>query len=514
MPGGRALATLVALALAAPGTTACLSAVEEPCPLRDPGGPGMRPPEPESLDPVAARKKRAFEAAHGGKEAARPFIKARLAGWPERFLVDRDELPTQDPAFLRRLAEDTWRGLAALRDRENGLPLDHVHLGQTRTLADSAIGDYTSTTNIGLHLLALVGAVELELLPRAEAIRRVERLLDTLGRLESREGFYFNFYDTTSEERTSNFLSFVDSSWLTAGLIVVRAALPELFEWASRLIDRGDYRFFYDAETGLLAHGYYVHRDRRSRLHYGMLYSEARLGAVIAIGKGDVPAALWFRMARTFPASCRWQARPPQGRRAKQLDGVRFRGGFYEWQGERYVPSWGGSMFEALMPTLLLDERRHAPRSLGANDLAHASVQRRYAIDELGLSVWGMSPSALPAQHGGYGEHGVPPLGAAGYAPGIVTPHASALALSLEPDAGANLRRLAAEYDLYGEYGLYDAVDPRSRQVASTYLALDQSMLFLALVNHLTGGRLRAHFASDPIVARVLPLLGLEDFFD
>jgi hypothetical protein len=519
---GQGIAALVALALVGPaagcGGPAALGFLQsperEPCPLVDPGPAGTRPPEPDSLDPVVPHRKRAWEAARGGTEAARPFIRARLAGWPRRFLIERGDLPLEDGAFLRRLASDTWRGLLALRDRENGLPVDHVHFGPELSLADSAIGDYTSTTNIGLHLLAVAGAVELRLIDRAEALALLERVLETLGRLEDRAGFYFNFYDTTSEERTTNFLSFVDSSWLTAGLIVVRAAFPELRDAATGLIERGDYRFFFDPEAGLMAHGYYVHRARRSRFHYGMLYAEARLGSLIAIGKREAPPGLWFRMVRTFPESCAWQNRPPRARHAKRMDGVEFRGGWYEWQGLRYVPSWGGSMFEALMPTLLIDEPRHAARSLGANDAAHAAVQRRYALEDLALPVWGMSPSAIPAT-GLYGEHGVPLLGAAGYAAGVVSPHASALALGIDPvPAIANLRRLAERYDLYGEYGLYDAVDPASGRIAHSYLALDQSMVFLALVNHLTDGSLRALFASDPIVQRALPLIGAEDFFD
>ena len=106
-------------------------------------------------------------------------------------------------------------------------------------------------------------------------------------------------------------------------------------------------------------------------------------------------------------------------------------------------------------------------------------------------------------------------LGSLGYPAGPVTPHASALALGVVPQAAlANLRRLAARYDVYGEFGFYDAVDPRTGRVAYKYLTLDQSMIFLALANHLTGHAVQRRFASDPIAQRVLPLLGAEDFFD
>jgi hypothetical protein len=171
-------------------------------------------------------------------------------------------------------------------------------------------------------------------------------------------------------------------------------------------------------------------------------------------------------------------------------------------------------MFEALMPTLVLDEARYAPRSLGANDRAHALVQRRYAAEVLGYPVWGISPSATPSGEG-YGEYGVEVLGARGYPAGAVTPHASALALGVTPGpALANLRELARRYDIYGDFGFYDAVDPLSGAVAHDYLTLDQAMLFVALVNHLGDGFVTERFAADPIARKILPLIGAEDFFD
>jgi hypothetical protein len=471
--------------------------------------------EPGARDVVVPVRKKAWEAALGGEEAARPHVQARLAGWPARLLVPRATLPPTDEGFVARLARDTWRGIAAFTDRHNGLPVDHVHLGAASTApAEARVGDYTNVTSVGLRLLATVAAHELGLVSGREAVDGLRGLLDTLGRLESHAGFFFNYYDTTSLERTSNFVSFVDSAWLTAGLMVVRTTFPELAPACTRLIERGDYRFFYDAATGRMSHGYFVHLGRRSRYHYGLLYAESRLGSLLAIGKGDVPEAHWFRMVRTLPAACAWQTQAPRARTLKEVRGQRFFGGWYEWRGERYVPSWGGSMFEALMPTLVLDEARWAPRSLGRNDAAHAAVQRRWALEQLGYPVWGLSPSTSPGGDG-YGEYGTTVLGTLGYRAGPVTPHAAALTLAVAPgEAIANLRALAERYDGYGEYGFYDAVDPRSGRVAHTYLALDQAMILVAAANHLQDRCIQRRFAADPIAARALPLLDAESFFD
>lgn len=470
---------------------------------------------PGALEIVIPLKKKAWENALGGEDAAKPYIRNRLAGLPQKLLVDAVSLPETDEEFAWRVARDTWRGVAALTDRENGLPVDNVFLGDGQAgVTDIRVRDYTSGSNIGLHLVAIVAAHELQLLSADQATGKIRRVLETLRRLETYRGFFFNFYDTTSLERTSTFVSFVDSSWLTAGLMVVRQAFPELYDQCTNLISQSDYGFFFNPTTQQVSHGYYVTLGARSPYEYGMLYTEARLGSLIAMGKGEVPQEQWFAMSRTFPAGCTWQTQIPKESRFKTVDGHSVWDGFFVWRGLRYVPSWGGSMFEALMPTLFVNEPQYAPRSLGVNDLTHATVQRQYALEMLGYPVWGVSPSATPAGDS-YAEYGVKVLGARGYEAGAVTPHASALALSVTPEAAiANLRTLAARYALYGEYGFYDAVDPRTGTVAYKYLSLDQSMLFIALANYLTDHSIQKHFAADPIMRKALPIIGHEDFFE
>ena len=471
-------------------------------------------PGPSIRDPMIPPQKTAWENQLGGKTAAQPHIHARLAGWPERLLADPAERSRDDLVFLWRLARDTWRGLAALSDREHGLPFDTVRLRGSIDPERAWLGDYTNVTNIGLYLIDIVAAWELSLIGPEEARARLDRTLSTLERLETWRGFFFNYYDTTTLERTSHFVSFVDSAWLTAGLMVVRNSVPELAARCTRLIEREDYRFFYDPVERLMMHGYYVNLPHRSEYSYGLLYSEARLGSLIAIGKGEAPEAHWFCMARTFPRAFDWQSQSPKGRADKTVNGFTFPSGYYSWKGLKYVPSWGGSLFEALMPLLVLDELRYAPASLGRNALAHTELSRRFTLEHLDYPVWGLSPSSTPSGDS-YGEYGARTLGVRGYPAGAVTPHAAALALLTEPAAAtANLRQLAERYPIYGDFGFYDAVDPKTGQVAYNYLALDQSMILIALANHLRDGAIQNYFAADPIIQRVLPLLAKERFFD
>ena len=475
-------------------------------------------PGPRASDRLLPAGKQAWERETGSRLEQTRRLHARLAGWPERAVVDPDELPRDPDAFLWRLARDTWRGLDALTDRASGLPIDNVRFGGGSVAVDAArIGDFTNVTSAGLHLMAIAAAVDLGLIPREAAAEKSRLLLTTLAGLETHAGFFYNYYDTTTLERSSHFVSFVDSAWLTAGLLVTRNAFPELAERVTPLVERGDYAFFYDPVEELMNHGFWTQLGVPAEYHYGLLFTEARTGSLLAVGKGDVPREHWTRLRDAFEVFSS-HARPRLGVRTRTLRSRTPQP--RSWQGIEFAPSWGGSMFEALMPVLVLDEPRLAPQTLGRNDEAHAVIQRRYALERLGLPVWGFSPSAEPGSDS-YEEYGVPLLGIAGYPAKVVAPYASALALAVTPGPAAqNLRRLADIPGAYGDYGLYDSVEPATGEVATKYLALDQSMLFLALANHIThspsdpGGCVRRHFAADPIVQRALPLVADEPSAD
>ncbi len=471
---------------------------------------------PSLLTSVVAPKKQQWEAEHGGFTASRLAIARRMSALPDRLLVERKSLPRDTEDFLWRVARDTWTGLDALTDRENGLVIDNIAVvGDLVPPLKLRIGDYTNITNIGLQLASITAARGLGLVPDSEARAAVSRILDTLATLKRFDGYFFNYYDTTSLEPTSSFLSFVDTSWLVAGLMIARQGFPDLERPINEILEPIDLHWFYDDATGLMSHGYYVNLGTLSAYEYGTFYTEARLGSLIAIGKGDAPVSHWYAMRRASQPGCMEGECPV-------LHKLEYRGSrgedvtvqSYRWRSYQYVPSWGGSMFEALMPRLVVDESRYAPRSLGPNGHAHALLQKLYATEALGFPVWGMSPCISP-DTGRYHEFGVRALGNHGYDETVVTPHAAALALAVTPDDAAdNLMEMARRYDVYGPFGFYDSVDPATGQVAYHQLALDQLMLFLSVANHLSGGEIPALFANDPWVEDALPLLAEERFFN
>jgi hypothetical protein len=471
---------------------------------------------PSLLSTAIAPNKKAWEEQQGAWLGSRFAIARRLTDRPDRLLVDRDSLPRDREKFLWRVARDTWAGLQAYTDRENGLAVDNVRIegGLVPPLA-LKIGDYTSITNIGLQLASIAAAQRLGLVAAPDARALASRILDTLADLPRHDGYFFNYYDTTSLEPTSSFVSFVDTAWLMAGLMVTRQAFPDLAGPANDLLEPLDLHWFYDDATGLMSHGYYGNMGTLSAFEYGYFYTEARLGSLVAIGKGDAPVSHWFAMRRA--------TRPPcDAGECPQLHQLRYLApeddlvsvSYFRWRSHQYVPSWGGSMFESLMPRLFLDENRWAPRSLGPNGEAHARLQKIHAEETLGFPVFGMSPCMSPAT-GRYQEFGVRALGSHGYDESVVTPHAAALALAVTPDdAAAALMELARRYDVYGPFGFYDAVEPATGKVAYDQLALDQLMLFLAVANHLSDDWVPRLFADDPWVTAALPLLAEERFFE
>ena len=99
------------------------------------------------------------------------------------------------------------------------------------------------------------------------------------------------------------------------------------------------------------------------------------------------------------------------------------------------------------------------------------------------------------------------------YTNGVVTPHASFLALRYAPRAAlANLAKLRSHFRIYGKGGFYDAVNVQTGKVARSYLALDQGMVMAAAANALSGDSLRSFFARGAIDQRIRPLLAMEQF--
>ena len=242
-----------------------------------------------------------------------------------------------------------------------------------------------------------------------------------------------------------------------------------------------EYDFLYDQTRHLLSIGYNVEQHRADTGFYDLLASEARLGSFVAIAQGKLPQEHWFSLGRLLTAT----------------------------GGDHPLLSWSGSMFEYLMPLLLMPTYE----STLLDRTYRAVVKRQIEYGRQRETPWGLTESGYNATdaHLVYQYHtfGVPGLGfKRGLADDlVVAPYASMLALMVAPEpACANLRRLAKR-GLLGRHGFYEAVDftasrvPHGQDsaVVRSFMAHHQGMSFLSLAYLLLDRPMQRRFLSDPL---------------
>ena len=417
-----------------------------------------------------------------------------------------------DEKFLYQIARDTWKYFENSLDRNTHLPVDHIRVSDP-----GGIGSYTTPTNLAMYFFACIAAHELGIISKKEAVKRIGETFETLRLMKRWQGVHYNFYDTGNLQVTRPYVSVIDLGWLAASWIVVRQAFPkELGGLATRFLQEVDFNEFYDPSIRQLYLGFDEAAGNFSPYHYGLIATEARVASLIGIGKGDLPEEHWWSIYRTPPQNWTWQNQIPQGKEV-EIDGNTVLEGYYTYEGKKFVPSWGGSLFEFLMPSLVIKEKELAPQSFGLNNRIATEIQMDYALNRQKYPVWGISPaSTASGRLWTYGEYGVKYLGVKGYRDeSIITPYASFLALETLPDhAIANVRRMLELYPIYGEYGFYDSINLVNGRVNAQYLTLDQGMILTAVANYLKRGVLKEYFHRDAIGKKAETLLEKERFFD
>lgn len=478
----------------------------------------------------------------------------------------------KDARDLLRYATDTWTSMAAMAHPDTGLVDDNIG-GDLN--AASASG-YTSPTNIGGYLWSTVTARDLGIIGADEARQRLTTTITTLEHMERNpgSGMFYNWYAPatgakltifpTSGDTIHPFLSTVDNGWLATALRVVREAEPSLHDRADALYRSMDFSAFFDpaGAAGLPAGtnrggfweappgdgcavavpmyngsgetAYYTCH------HYDTTVSESRIATYLAISDGAIPATGLYGTHRTMPPGCdwAWQEQLPTGT-TRTYDGVDVYEGTYSYDGMSFVPSWGGSMFESLMPDLFIPEAQWGPRSWGLNHPITVEVQKEHGLKDAKYGYWGFSPASDP--FGGYSEYGVDLAGmrSDGYTSdrektdvdidrpgchtgtnpdptfgdGVVTPHASFLALPYDHKGVMdNLRKIERKLGAYGPGGFYDAVAVKSDTIAKRYLSLDQSMIMAAIGNALTGDSLKGYVVDDAMERTLKPAIAQQVF--
>lgn len=267
------------------------------------------------------------------------------------------------------------------------------------------------------------------------------------------------------------------------------ARLDSIARLCRRLVDETDFAFLYDTEKKVLTIGFRPTENTRDNSFYDLLASEARLASFIAVASGAVEQEHWFRLGR----------------------------GLVGANGSRALVSWSGTMFEYLMPLLVM---RNYERTL-LDETYCAVVRRQIEYGAENDVAWGVSESAYNARdlqlNYQYAPFGVPGLGLKrGLAEDLViAPYASALALPLAANAAiANLRRLERE-GMFARYGFFEAVDYTKNRLppeqlsarVEAFMTHHQGMIFVALDNLLHDDVMQKRFHLNPMIESAALLL-------
>lgn len=401
------------------------------------------------------------------------------------------QISAEDRAFLLHEGALIWQYFQTwLKPEYHYLIPDNV-----QALPDKGPATRTSPTNVGLALLSCLSAVDLQLIVPRKALELLECQLSTLEALEKWHGHLYNWYDIeTARPLSPRYVSTVDSGNLCGDLLALAQGLtefgrPDLASRAKALAEEMDFTYLYDGAQQLFYVGYDWEHKTYPPNHYDLMASEARMTSYLTVARGEVPPRHWRQLSRAL------------------LQAGRYTG----------MASWTGTMFEYLMPQLLLPWYED---SLLSETLAFCLRQQRRRGSRAGIP-WGISESAYYAldreQNYQYKAHGVASLGLQrGLARElVVAPYASFLALLVEPGpAIANLRRLR-DLGAEGRYGLYEALDYTparggTRQhplVIQSWMAHHLGMSLVALDNCLTGGIWPRRLFRDPEMAAGQELL-------
>lgn len=400
-------------------------------------------------------------------------------------------LDEEERAFLSDAARATWRFFEEFCNEKSAhLPPDNFQESPAKPPVRN-----TSPTNIGMGLMACVSAYDLGFLEEDGLIKRLSDMIESVEGLEKWSGHLYNWYRLSDQSVLSpRYVSTVDSGNLVACLLTAEQALLALSSEAAgplaarcRALATGmDFTVLYDAQRSLFHIGYDGENGTLSKSWYDLLASEARLTSFMAIALSQVGNKHWLNLGRLLTRA----------------------------SGGRTLLSWGGTMFEYLMPVLFTGA---IPFTLLEESCAHAAAtQQSYASD----TPWGISESGYFAfdrfMYYQYRAFGVPSLGlqAARERERVIAPYASALALCLDPHSAVkNLMELKGLGAL-GSYGFFEAVDYTATRIRSgqgfelvkSYMAHHQGMSLCAMNNALNENVLQKRFHKIPEVraARLL----------
>ena len=425
---------------------------------------------------------------------AAPF----LMFWLGKKLPDNQKhLNEKEQKKVLNLAKNTWHFFDQMLSEENNwLIPDNYQLNRERKT------DYkTSPTNIGYSLLAVISASELGFISHKEALGKLERIVDTIIKLEKWNGHLFNWYDIHSLKALPNFfISTCDSGNFVASLYVIKGYLAsnfdhnhaqELLSKVERLINNTDFTKLYNHELDVFSIGYDHGAHTLLPYHYNNFASEARLTSFLTIAQGDAPYKHWFCLDKTL----------------------------VQYKGYKGVASWYGTLFEYFMPLIFLPTYKHtlmdetysfairAQKAFIRNSSVEGRTQRHLP--------WGISETAYNeldnAQNYKYHAFGVPYLKFQNTTPDriVISPYSSLMTITIDDTAVYENIQLLENIGMTSseDFGLYESYDAEDNVPILAHYAHHQGMILASLTNYLSDRCIQRYFMHEPAMKSMETLL-------
>jgi cyclic beta-1,2-glucan synthetase len=398
--------------------------------------------------------------------------------------IFKDELNDDSKEKLHSYTAAMWRYYEDFVDAcDNYLPPDNVQEAPIHVVAHR-----TSPTNIGLLLLSTLAARDLGLLDSELMFERISNTINTLEKLEKQNGNLYNWYDTrTLKPLRPRYISTVDSGNLVCSLIALREGCKDfrneainttnLIDKIQKLIDDTDLSRLYNKRRKLFHIGYDVEEDKLSDIYYDLLMSEARMTSYYAIAKRIAPKRHWGALGRTL---------------AKK-------------NGYTGPVSWTGTMFEYMMPHLLLPVYED---SMSAEALRFALYCQKQRVKDKGIP-WGISESGFYAFDSAlnyqYKAHGVQKIALKRGMDTelVISPYSSFLSMPFDPNSALRNLETLEEMGMYGRCGFYEAADFTLKRtegniaIIKSYMAHHVGMSIVAAANTLLDGIMQERFMRD-----------------
>ena len=426
-----------------------------------------------------------------------PLLMYRLG---KKLPSDKRNLGSIETEEVRQLAQDTWHFFDTMMSEENNwLVPDNYQLNREKKT------DYkTSPTNIGYSLTAVISAAELGFIKRKEAVTRLERIIDTVLKLEKWNGHLFNWYDIhTLRALPHFFISTCDSGNFVACLYVVKGFLSgqrsadgdqqveALLAKVCRLIDNCDFTKLYNHELDVFSIGYDYGAHSLLPYHYNNFASEARLTSFLTIAQGDAPYKHWFCLDKTL----------------------------VQYKGYKGVASWYGTLFEYFMPLIFLPTYRHTLMDETYSFAIRAQKAFVRNMEGSRKLPWGISETAYneldDAQNYKYHAFGVPYLKFQNTTPDriVISPYSSLMTIGLDDKAVyENMQMLKGLKMMSGSsdgisFGFYESYDEEDHVPVLAHYAHHQGMILASLANYLGDHCLQNYFMQEPAMRSMETLL-------